>query len=79
MNKPITLVADDLKKDIVEMINSSKMPMFIVESILKDIMQEVHFLAAKQLEIDRSAYEKEQMQMIETEVLQNVSYDREGI
>lgn len=58
MNKPITIVADEFKYKMVDIINNSELPFFIVESTLKDLIQEVHIASQKQLESDKSLYNK---------------------
>lgn len=68
MNKPLTIVADEFQRDLINSINSYSLPMFVVESILKEIINEVHIAAAKQLESDRAIYEKELMKTKSSEV-----------
>lgn len=59
MNKPITIIADDFRRELIDLINESKLPMFFVESALKELLQEVHVTAIRQLERDREVYTKE--------------------
>lgn len=59
MNKPITVIADDFQRDLINLVNQSNLPMFFVESILKDLLQEVHLVAVRQLEKDRELYNNE--------------------
>ena len=40
--KPITMVKEEFKKDIIDRINNSKMPLFLVEYIMKEVMEELH-------------------------------------
>lgn len=54
--KPITLVKDEFSKQLVDAINSSKLPMFVVEYVLKDILNEVHVVATKQAQTDMINY-----------------------
>lgn len=58
MNKPITVAADELNNQLIDLINNSGLPFFIIESILKDILQEVHGASKKQLEIDKKIFQK---------------------
>lgn len=59
MNKPITILAEEFKNKQVNLINNSKLPFFIVESILKDCLREVQIASQKQLEMDKIKYDKE--------------------
>lgn len=58
MNKPITIVVEDFKNDMINLINTSKLPLFVVEYILKDLIQDVHSGHLKQLQIDKQKYEQ---------------------
>lgn len=42
LEKPITMVKEEFKNAIIDKINNSKMPLFLVEYVLKDIMVELH-------------------------------------
>lgn len=57
MEKPLTLVFEELKKDIADLINCSGLPAFMVEPILKEYMNEVHVSAMRQYEYDKEQYE----------------------
>ena len=52
-NKPISIVIDDFRKDIAEVVNNSGLPFCIVEMIIKELYDESHMFAKQQLEIDR--------------------------
>lgn len=56
--KPITLVAEDFKNSLFDLANNSKLPFIIIESIIKDFLNEVHNASQKQLEADQIAYQK---------------------
>lgn len=56
--KPITIVIEELKKDIVDDINKSQLHPFIVDSIMKDIYNEIHLSYLKQVEFEKQEYEK---------------------
>lgn len=57
MQKPITLIYEDFKKDLGEMINSYNLPAFMVELILQSLLSEVTMLKIRQYEHDKEAYE----------------------
>lgn len=54
--KPITVAADDFMHDIVNLINNSGLPYFIIESILKDCIKEVHIASQQQLQMDKDQF-----------------------
>lgn len=58
MNKPVTMVVDELKNTLVSNINEAKLPFFIVEYVLKDLIQEIHIASLQQLESDKERYLK---------------------
>lgn len=57
IGKPITLVKDEFVNNLVDLCNNSGLPFFIIESTLKDFVQEVHIASQKQLEADKVQYE----------------------
>lgn len=57
--KPITLVREDFIKNILECCNNSNLPLFVIESVLLDIVKEVHLANEKQTEADRKRYSEE--------------------
>lgn len=66
--KPITLMREDFANKIVVLCNDSGLPYFCIESILKDIIQEVHQASIKQYESDKIRYENELKAKSESEV-----------
>lgn len=57
--KPLNVAKDDFVKDLVELCNNSKIPMCLIEYILKDFLQEIHIANQRQLEVDRLKYSQE--------------------
>ena len=57
MNKPITLIRDEFIRNIVELCNNSELPLFVVEDVLKSLVQEIHVASLQQLEADKKQYE----------------------
>lgn len=57
--KPITLMREDFINDIVDTCNNSGLPFFMIEDIMKDLIQNIHAAAQQQLEEDRKRYKKE--------------------
>lgn len=58
MNKPISMIIEEVKINIVNTVNESGLPPFILESILKDIYFETMNLSKQIAERDKAEYEK---------------------
>lgn len=58
MNKPSTIIYEEFKQDLANLINKSGLPAFIIESVLKDYLVEVKALAQRQYQMDKAEYEK---------------------
>lgn len=58
MEKPLSVVREEFVNNLVELINNSGLPMFIVLDILKAAQEEVKVAAAKQYESEKKAYEE---------------------
>lgn len=56
MEKPTSIIIDELKKEIIKIINNAELPLCVIESILKDLYSEVSILAQQQLAKDKAAY-----------------------
>lgn len=57
IEKPITIVRQELIEAISNDINNSNLPLFIVEPILKDMYLEIKSLSQRQYVIDKNEYE----------------------
>lgn len=58
MNKPFSMMCEEFKQNVVSLINSSGLPPFVIESILKNHLNEVSNIAKNQYQIDKAEYEK---------------------
>ena len=56
MDKPATLIREELIDDMVGLINNSGLPLFIIEPILKELYLEVKNGAQQQLESDKQQF-----------------------
>lgn len=56
MNKPITIVREEVKEQIAAIINNSGLPAFVIEPILQDFLMEVKNVAIRQYEYDKQQY-----------------------
>lgn len=57
-NKPISLIKEEFTTELIQLCNDSKLPLFVIEYILKDIIQEVHILTKQQYEADKQRYDQ---------------------
>lgn len=55
--KPISLIISDFKKNIIDTINNSGLPLSIVEFIMKDLYSEIHIAAEQQSMKEKEAWE----------------------
>lgn len=69
MEKPITMTMDEFKDCIVADVNSytATLPLFLIDTILKEIWVEVHQLSCTESLKQKNMYEKS----LETEALTN--------
>lgn len=58
MIKPSTIVYEEFKQNLANLINNSGLPAFIVEPVLRDFLTETQIMAQKQYMADKAAYEK---------------------
>ena len=56
MNKPISMIINETKDNIISVISDSKLPACILELILKDLYKEIKDLSDKQLKMDQQEY-----------------------
>ena len=58
MIKPSTIVYEEFKQNLANLINNSGLPAFIVETVLRDYLNETQIMAQRQYMADKAAYEK---------------------
>lgn len=58
INKPMSMAKEDFTKAIVGAINTSELPLFVIESILKELLMEVSVVAKQQAEAEKAQYEQ---------------------
>lgn len=58
MNKPITVLYEDLKQELANLINNSGLPAFMIESILQSYLYETRMVVQKQYLLDKAQYEE---------------------
>lgn len=58
INKPITILINELKSKIINSCNESQLPPIILDLVIQGIYLEIHNLAEKQIADDEIAYMK---------------------
>lgn len=58
MDKPITIDIENFKQELKDIINNSQLHPFILDSIFKDIYNEIHVLYQNQILQDKKTYEE---------------------
>lgn len=57
-SKPMTIIKKEFTEKIIKNINNSQLPIFVVEYILRDILNDIRVASQRQLEIDLENYKK---------------------
>ena len=58
VEKPITMVIEDAKNNLINVINQSGLHPFILDSIMKELHNEIHISYLKQAQIEAENYNK---------------------
>lgn len=56
IKKPITLAIEETKMELVNTLNTSELPIFALNSIVKDLYNEINLAYIEQLKIDKQTY-----------------------
>lgn len=57
IEKPLALKKEDLQNNLINLINNSGLPLFIVEYILKDLLQEIRTLNEQWVNSEKLRYQ----------------------
>lgn len=60
MEKPITLIIDDLRRELAEAIERSRLPAVVIEPYLRQLYQQVAEIAIQQTAKDREDWKGEE-------------------
>jgi hypothetical protein len=66
INKPIALVVDEFTRNMMQLIQDSQLPCFILEPILKDFYNQLSDLRKQELQAARKEYETAIAQKVES-------------
>lgn len=56
MDKPLTVAYEEMKSSIINLINETTLPVFMLEPIFKDFLTEIREVAKNQYEYDMNQY-----------------------
>ena len=56
MDKPLSLVLRDTKKDLIQVCNNSGLPIFVLDMVIQDIAKDISIMATQQLQREEAAY-----------------------
>lgn len=66
VTKPLSMVKQEFVEQIVSDINNCKLPLFVIEYILQDILNTVKSAVREQSEIEKVQYEQQLNKQINT-------------
>lgn len=58
VRKPVTIERVEFISSLLDLINNSRLPAFVIETILRDAYNDVHTLAQRQYEADLERYKE---------------------
>ena len=64
--KPMSVERHEFIEQVVSDINNCRLPLFVIESILEDILDTVRAAAQKQYEAEKAQYEQQLLQQNES-------------
>ncbi len=56
--KPISVARQEFISSLANVISNAELPAFVVEDVMKDLLQQVHVAAIKQYEDEKVQYEE---------------------
>lgn len=56
--KPLSVVYSEFNKNLIDLINNSQLPPFVLEMVLKNFCNDIHSLSQRQLEMDLKSYQE---------------------
>ena len=57
MDKPFSMLYEEFRQELANLINNSCLPPFVIESVLKNYISEINSFARNQYQIDKAKYE----------------------
>lgn len=66
MNKPMSVLKQELVEQLVEDINNCQLPLFVIEYVLQDVLNTVKSAAQEQCKLEKVQYELQLHKQTET-------------
>lgn len=65
IKKPITVARQEFIESLITICNNSGLPLFVVEDVLKYLIEQVHIASIEQYKREKEEYEKALLKQIE--------------
>lgn len=59
IQKPITIIKQEFEEGLLKYISKTTLPIFLIEYVLRDILNKVHLDSVRQLEFDKITYQEQ--------------------
>ena len=79
INKPVMMLREEFIMNMSNLINTSGLPLFIVEPIVRDMLMEINMNVKKQYEMEKAQYEQAVMNSQNAEIEDNGEHQNVGI
>ena len=79
INKPVMMLREEFIMNMSNLINTSGLPLFIVEPIVRDMLMEINMNVKKQYEMEKAQYEQAVMNSQNAEIEDNEEHQNVGI
>lgn len=79
INKPALLLREEFVINMSNLINNSGLPLFVIEPILRDLLNDVNIELKKQYEHEKMRYESALKALQESENVEGEQYDRKTV
>lgn len=79
INKPVMMLREEFIMNMSNLINTSGLPLFIIEPIMRDMLMEINMNVKKQYEMEKAQYEQAIMNPQNAEVEDDEEHQSVGI
>ena len=79
INKPVMMLREEFIMNMSNLINTSGLPLFVIEPIVRDMLMEINMNVKKQYEMEKAQYEQAIMSSQNAEVEDSEEHQSVGI